>query len=50
MRILCRTCKQMRDDATLEWSFHTNADSQKYYCFCDGSLTDEEWTRELMRE
>ncbi len=55
MRILCSICKKNREipEELIEGKkypvmlYHTNPDSQKYYCFLSGDLTDTEYKREL---
>lgn len=58
MRILCSICKKNREIPAelIEGKkypvmlYHTNPDSQKYYCFLSGDLTDAEHKRELKIE
>ncbi len=45
MRILCRICKKNRESEIA--MYHLNPDTQKYYCFLSGDLTDAEHNREM---
>ena len=47
MRILCRNCQRIRDNPKLRLD-HDNPDPQKYYCFANSDLTQEEIKREYM--